>query len=252
MSQERHLTQLPDEVQHALRAYVKRVSQLLGPALESLVVYGSVARDEYVQGRSNVNVLLCVDQLDGERLRKLTPVLAKWKREQVLTLLLTGAELQTWNTHFPIEFSDLIDDHILIAGRNPFTGLRSDQRAMEAAVAREARENVLRLRQRYVEGGASEESALILLPLSVTAVGACMRGLARVWTLSGTAKTDAAITAVCQRLGLDPASLLEAWALRSGLISPGHLEIPRLFDRYLVGLQRVVEHFDLAETGAST
>lgn len=252
MSQDRHLTQLPDDMQQALRTYVKRVSQLLGPALESLAVYGSVVRDEYVQGRSNLNVLLCVEHLDGERLRTLTPLLAKWKREQILTLVLTGAELQTWGTHFPLEFSDLIEDHILMAGRNPFAGLRSDQRAMEAAVARDARENVLRLRQRYVEGGASEESALILLPLSVTAVGACMRGLCRVWALSGTNKTDAAITAVCQRLGVDPAPLLEAWALRCGLISPGQLEIPRLFDRYLVGLQRVVQHCDLAETGAST
>ncbi len=249
MSSPRHLEAYAPEVQDLLRAYIKRVGTALGKNLEGIILYGSLVRGEYRLGHSNVNLLLTLAQLDGERLRTLAPVLAKWKHDRVATLLLTTGEIEHWAAQFPLEFGDLLDHRVLLAGRDPLATLRPDLEGAQEAILREVRANLLRVRQRYVEGAASNESALILLPMSVTALGPCLRGLLRLWELAPVQKTETAIQTTCDRLGIDPAPLQEAWSLRCGRITPGPVETPRLFDRYLVGLTALSDAVSVAAPG---
>lgn len=248
MSRDRVLEQLPSQVQRVVQLYAKRVGAAVGSTLESLHLYGSAVRGEYVEGRSNLNMLLTLTDVTGDRLRSITPALSAWKKEQVVSLVLTGTEVREWAAQFPLEFGDLLDHRLLLAGRDPFSAIRPDPARLMEAILRESRENLLRVRQRYIEGGASTESALILMPLSVTALGACIRGLLRLWDQAPVAATDQALQRVCDRLGVDAAPLLDAWALRCGRISPGQLEIPRLFDRYVGGLQAWVSRVSEAAT----
>ena len=237
MTMPRPLSELAPEVQSLIQTYVKRVGGALGSAVHSIILYGSAARGEYLDGHSNINVLLAILQVDGDVLRKLTPVVSKWRKDHVDSLVLTSDELQHWAAQFPLEFGDLLEEHVLLAGRDPFVGYRPDPKATVEAGIREVRANLIRLRQRFLEGGATNESAVILIPLSVTSLGACMRGLLRAWDVPATHRTDAVVRAICERLALDPSPFLEGWALRCGHISPGPLEVPRLFDRYIAGLQ---------------
>ncbi|GKS58231.1 hypothetical protein YTPLAS18_17580 [Nitrospira sp.] len=237
MTTPRPLSELAPEVQSLLHTYVKRVGGTLGSAVHSIILYGSAARGEYRDGHSNINVLLALAHVDGDVLRKLTPILSKWKKDHVASLVLTSDELQHWTAQFPLEFGDLVEQHVLLAGRDPFIACRPDPKATVEASIREVRANLIRLRQRFIEGGATNESAVILVPLSVTSLGACLRGLLRAWDISVAQRTDAVVRAICERLALDPGPFLEGWALRCGQITPGPLEVPRLFDRYMAGLQ---------------
>jgi hypothetical protein len=246
MSGDRVLEGLPQEIRPLLQAYLKRVVPSLGTALESLVLYGSSVRGEFVRGRSNVNVLLVMANLDGEALRKLAKLHTRWKREQVIVLLFTPEELQRWASSFPLEFCELKESHRLLAGRDVVPTIRLDRGVTSELVRREAKANLLRLRQRYVEGGAAEEAALILMPLSITGLMPCFRGWARARDLPVPAKTEQQIEEIGRRLAVDSKPLLEAWDLRCGRISPGPVEVPRLFDRYLAALEQVVSLLETA------
>ncbi len=246
MTGDRGLAGLPQEVQPLLRTYLKRMVPSLGAALESLVLYGSTVRGEFVRGRSNVNLLLVMAALNGEVLRKLAKLHARWKREQVVTLLFAPEELQRWATSFPLEFGELKEGHRLLAGRDLLPMIRLDGGVTPDLIRREAKANLLRLRQRYVEGGATGEAAMILLSLSMTGLVPCVRGWLRLKDLPVPAKTEQQIEEIGRRLTVDSKPLLEAWDLRCGRISPGPVEMPRLFDRYLTAVEELVRHFEAA------
>jgi hypothetical protein len=100
------------------------------------------------------------------------------------------------------------------------------------------------LRQRFVEGGGKQEAAGILLPLSLTALVPCLRGLFRLLGRPRQDSAEALLRELQPALGVDATVFQEILSLKRGLISPGPLEMPRLFERYLAGLQTVIEQTD--------
>ena len=240
------LERVPAEVRRTLRSYVAEVTKLFGPALEGLILYGSAARGEYLPGRSNVNLLLVLASHDPDLLRQYARIHRRWKDEQIVVpLFLTIEELRTSADLFPLEYLDIKARHVLLAGRDPFPELQVNQRNLRVQCEQEISGNLLRLRQRFVEGGGKPEAVLILLPLSLTALLACLRGL--LW-LAEKPVADSAEDLLRQLesgLGVDTAVFQEVLNLKRGLITPGPLEIPRLFERYLAALRSLIERVEL-------
>ena len=58
------------------------------------------------------------------------------------------------------------------------------------------------------------------------------------------AKTEQQIEEIGRSLSVDSKPLLEAWDLRCGRISPGPVEVPRLFDRYLTAVEELVRRLE--------
>ena len=103
----------------------------------------------------------------------------------------------------------------------------------EDAVAQGLAGNVLRLRQRFVEGGGANDAVMILLPLSISSTIPLLRGLQRVLNWPVLSQSDAVIKDIADRLQLDLQGFQDVLLLKRGQITPGPSEIPRLFDRYL-------------------
>ena len=208
---ERIIEGLPEETQERLQAYTKEVKAAFGDRLEGLLLYGSAVRGEFLQGRSNLNLLFVVSNYDSSTLKLYEPIHKRWSKEQVVTpLFLTDQELKSSSALFPIEFLEIQEHHRVLGGRDPFVGFHVDTRRLKDAVIQGLAGNLLRLRQRFVEGGGANDAVMILLPLSITSTIPLLRDVQR-----------------------DLQGLLDALLLKRGQITPGPSEIPRLFDRYL-------------------
>lgn len=232
---------VPEEVRRTLRPYLADVTKLFGPDLEAVILYGSAARGDYLPGRSNLNVLVLLKQQDPAILKKYAKVHRRWKNEGIVVpLFLTVGELQASAGVFPLEYRDIKDHHVRLAGRDPFTELKVDERNLLVQCQQELSGNLLRLRQRFVEGGGETEAVMILLPLSLTALLPCLRGLLRLTGRPIPTSSEELLRDLQSGLGVDAAVFLEVLSLKRGLISPGPLEIPRLFERYLAGLQALI------------
>lgn len=232
---------LPEETQQHLRAYVKETCAVYGDALDGILLYGSAVRGEFMAGRSNLNLVLVLKANTRESLSRYGRLHRRWAKEQVVVpLFLTQADLQAASRVFPLEYVELQEHHRLLWGQDPFVGFKVDQQHLMSEVLQGLRGNLLRLRQRYVEGGGTEEAVTILLPLSITALIPVLRGVQRLLGLPLTAQSETVLTTVASHLGVDDAGLRDALLLKRGQITPGQKEIPRLFDRYLEAVERVV------------
>jgi len=231
---ERVIEGLPDEIQKMLRTYVKDVKGVFGEQLEGMLLYGSAVRGEFLPGRSNLNILLLVSSYDSAVLKKYGALHRHWGKEQIVVpLFLTEEELHTSAAVFPLEFLEIQEQHRVLGGRDPFIGFHVKTDRLRETVVQGVTSHLLRLRQRYVEGGGSDDATTILLPLSITSIVPVLRGVQRLLGRPVLSHSDAVIKDVAEQLKLDLQGLLDALLLKRGQISPGTREVPRLFDRYL-------------------
>lgn len=232
---------LPEGTQKLLKSYVKDVAKVHGNELESVILYGSAVRGEFLPGLSNLNVLLILSSYDLSVLKKYDGLHTRWSKEQVVVpLFLTRPDLKSASTAFPLEYQDILDSHRLLWGQDPFVGLKIDSRYLAAEVVQGLRGNLFRLRQRLVEGRSTEEAITILLPLSITALLPVLRGLQRLLGRPVMMHGEPLLKDIESHLEIDLAGLRDALALKRGNISPGQKEIPRLMDRYLECLTQLV------------
>jgi predicted nucleotidyltransferase len=232
---------LPDETQQLLRAYVKDVVKTYGDQLEGVLLYGSAVRGEFLAGRSNLNILVFLSSYDVALLKRYAPIHKRWSKEQIVVpLFLTKDDLQSAARVFPLEYLDIHEGHRVLWGQDPFVGFKVDTRYLGCEVLQGLRGIVLRVRQRFVEGGGTEEATTILLPLSVTALLPVLRGVQRLLGRPVLSHGDALLKDIESACDLDLSGLRDAWLLKRGQISPGQKEVPRLMDRYLENLGRLV------------
>ena len=232
------MPEIPETVRETLRPYLAQVQTLFGDALEAMILYGSAAGGDYLPGKSNINLLILLAKQDTELLKQYAALHKRWQKEQIVVpLFLTAAELKSSLELFPLEYLEVQEQHVLLAGRDPFPELRIDGRNLRLQCEQELRGNLLRLRQRFVEGGGTTEAITILLPLSLTALVPCLRGLLRAKERSA----EGILQAVEKEFGIDTSAFLDVLNLKRGIISPGPAEAPRLFERYNVALQALVD-----------
>lgn len=234
------LETLPEELRQTLVLYVERMTDLYGTSLHAILLYGSAVRGDYVPGRSNLNLLVLVAKIDVSVLQTYTKIHKRFQKEQIpVPLFLTEAELRASASLFSLEYTDIAAFHHVLMGQDPFAGLVIDSGHIMVQCEQEVRGNLLRLRQRLVEGSATMEAMGILLPLSLTALLVCLRALLRELRIPVPHTTDSLLSDLPTVLGVDPAVLQEIWNLKRGVISPGPAEFPRLFERYLSTLETV-------------
>lgn len=124
------------------------VTRALGPRLVALLLYGSAARGTHVPKRSDVNTLLICDAVDAALFDALAPVVRAWtKVGHPAPLILTEEEWRESADAFSIEYEDMREAHRLLAGRDPWSGIRVEGDDLRRQLERELMGKLVRLRQ---------------------------------------------------------------------------------------------------------
>ena len=162
-----------DPVQSLLDPFLADTDGVLGERY-SAVLYGSAARGEFVQGRSDINVLMVLDDVAPATLRALATSFGAWRKAaQEPPLLLSRSEWLGAADAFPIEISDMRSAYRVLRGADPLALVTVERADLRRALEREFRGKLLRLRQGYVTlsndpaslSGVAVESAGTMLVL---------------------------------------------------------------------------------------
>jgi predicted nucleotidyltransferase len=162
--------------------FLDEADRVLGAGY-SAVLYGSAARGDFVPGRSDINLMLVLDELTPPTLRSLSLAFTAWRKSMSEPpLILSRLEWSRASDAFPIEITDMRLSYRVLRGSDPLDGIQTAHADLRKALEREFRGKLLRLRQGYATyapdpgalGALALQSAatiLVLLRGVLTAVG---------------------------------------------------------------------------------
>jgi hypothetical protein len=204
-----------DAVKRVVDPFLAQADAALGDGF-SAVLYGSAARGDWVEGRSNVNLLLILDDVAPARLRALSPAFGGWRKAaQEPPLLLSRAEWQAATDVFPIEITDMRTAYQVLRGPDPLQGLVVRPADLRRALEREFRGKLVRLRQGYATLADDPEQLGALLTASLPTMLVLYRGLLALVGRPAPREPLELVVAAAQVIGVD-GEPFEAVARRRG------------------------------------
>jgi predicted nucleotidyltransferase len=203
------LQSLPANVRRRLEELVESLRDALGDDLDAIIAHGSVVRGEYVEGHSDIDLLLVLRRDDREKLEAIGPALklASYSA-RVEAILFASAEIPKAADVFPLLFGDVREKHALLHGRDPFASLIIPDAHVIIRIEQELRDARIRLRRLVAE--AEGDPARIVGPVErkLKQIRSPIRALLRLRGEAVDDKLEAVLRAACAAYGLDPEPLL--------------------------------------------
>lgn len=141
------------------RALTDAFSELIneaGDTLESLILFGSAASDEFDPDQSDLNLLVVLRRDDRDALELMGPPLAKlMRRHKVSPMITTGEELKTSADVFPVKFLNIRERHRMLFGPDPFTAMQIRQVHLRLRCEQELKNMSLKLRRSLIARAAT-------------------------------------------------------------------------------------------------
>jgi hypothetical protein len=226
--------------------------EIFGSRLESLVTYGleSAAAPSATGGHHDAHAepprlqtLVIVETLTGADLTACAARMGRWHDAGLATpLLLAANEFGRSLDAFPLEFGAILADHRVVAGTDPFDGLRVDPADIRRACEVQARSHLLHLREGFLETRGRADALALLVVRSAAPFAALIASLGR---LQGVATNDAAAAGrhVERTLQL-PAGVVTEVVKLAHVTEISSAEATRIFPAYFDAVERLVKYVD--------
>jgi hypothetical protein len=228
-------------MREAVDALLADLRAVFETRLRSLVVYEahgvlgetSTTDEGELQHGEHVHTLVVVDELRHADLARLAPLSKAWtKRGLAVPLILGTGEVHRSLDSFPLEFSQMIARHVVIAGENPLAGLEVADADLRRACETQARSHLLHLRQGFIQTDGDPGALARLVAASAIPLRALLVNIARLYGVS--ARTpDALVHFASEHLHLPADSLRPVLSHKNserfhdldvGGFFPGHLQ----------------------------
>lgn len=201
----------------AAQRYAWALEAIYDAELVSVVLYGSAARGEYRPGASDLNLLVLLREVTPAALRRGSEAARGWVAEgNPPPLLMSLDEWRASADVFAIEMADIQDAHVLLAGADPFAGIRIDPADLRLQCERELKGKKLQLRERYLLFAGSPDELGELLARSFSTFLVLFRTVLRLTGDDPAADPETVVRKVAERAGFAPAPLLEIHRARRG------------------------------------
>ena len=235
---------LDDKSEKAIAQVTAEARTLFGADLVSLVLYGSAAGQDFVSGRSDLNVAIVLERLTFAHLKALHGHLPRWHTLGVATpLLLDRPFVRAGRDVFPTEFQDIKAQHRVLWGEDVFATLVVDSRHLRYQCEHEARSKLLRLRALYAEVGADRPRLESLMLASVKTFLIIMRNFIRLHGGQDHTRYSAVLDQFEQRFAVSFPVMRQLLRVKLGA-EPWTSDIDETFRAYLGEVEQLIELLD--------
>lgn len=151
---------LPRKIQGRIEALLQELDTIAGPDLASVIIHGSVVRAEWVEAKSDIDLIVVLKRATREILTGLgEPLAVARAAARVDAMILVEAEIARASDVFPLFYRDIQSHHIVLHGSDPFADLAIDSAHLRLRIEQELRDVNIRLR-RVVTDARGEPVAL--------------------------------------------------------------------------------------------
>jgi hypothetical protein len=164
---------LTDHQRAALDTLVRDLGTIFGSRLHSLVVYG-------LGDETHVRTLGLVERVTFDDLARAVPLAAEWHRRGLsVPLLLSAHEFARTLDVFPLEYGNIIANHVVIVGDNPFAGARVAEADRRRACEQQAKSHLIHLREGFLETEGEPRRLVQLIASSAPSFRALLTNIGR-------------------------------------------------------------------------
>jgi hypothetical protein len=215
----------------------------------AVMLYGSGARGEHVEGRSDFNLLVIGPGFHPATLERLGKTFGPLEgKSPTPPLLFPAAEGRRSADVFPIEIADMQVARVTVRGPDPVAGLTVQRSDLRRALERELRGKLLRLRQGYAVHCASDPDLIKLGVQSAATMAALFRSGLVLLGDTPPIESPAMIARAAGRMGFDPEPLVRYFSLRTRR-EDGSSGERSWFERYLDATEKAVQFIDQFHVG---
>lgn len=225
--------------------FVARLQSALPASLKSVVLFGSAAAGDFVEGRSNYNVLVVADRLGAAELDALAPAIAAWTAAgNEPPTLFTTEQLARSADAFPIELADIQQSHQILFGPDLLTGMPIAPEQLRLQLERELKGKLLSLRRRYLQAQGDQDRVAALLRQSLSTFLVLFRAALRLYQPHVPAAKLEALTELRRHIDFDPQPFQTVHEFKASGQAPRERSVPELFADYLQEIERIVDAID--------
>jgi predicted nucleotidyltransferase len=225
-------------------SFVEELRGATGERLQAAALFGSAARGEWIEGVSDVNVLVLLDSLDSALLATAAPAVRHALDAGVTPLVM---ELDEWRRAadvFSIEVADMKDAHVALFGDDPVTGPEIDPPTLRLQAERELRAKLLHLHGGMLVAADDPQRLGRLFALSLPSFVTYMRAALRLAGEAVPADSRSVIDRACALVGAEPDPFIEILEARAAGGAPEVKLSDPLADRFNTAATRLATYID--------
>ena len=232
------------DVHEALKNLVERLHEAARDNLESVILYGSAARNDFHEAHSDLNILCILRSLRAADLARVSAVVKWWtSAQQPPPLFFASAELRQSADVFAIELLDMQQSHRVLYGSDVIAGISVPMNLHRVQVEHELRTVLLRLRQHLLREAANPHELGAVLAKSFSSVLTLLRHT----LIAFQEQPPSAIKDVFARVAALTATSASAFEAVQRLREAKSLDpdtVLPVYDAYLAALEKVIAALD--------
>jgi predicted nucleotidyltransferase len=225
--------------------FATSVCRALPERVRSIVLFGSAAAGDFVEGTSHYDTLLVVDRLGVPELDALGETTRRWRAAgNPLPLLFTPEQLAASVDAFAMEFLDMQQARRVLYGEDLIAGLTIDREHVRIHLERELKGKSLALRDRYTLAAGDRRMTATLLTDSLSTFLSLFRTTLRLYQPDAPATKLDALRGLAQQIPFDPQPFLTVEKIKERRRGLRGIDTPALFGQYLSAVETVTAAVD--------
>ncbi len=232
-----------------LAQLIRKICDDLGREVEHVSIYGSAARDEWLEGTSDINLLTTLETATFDKLSAIGESMARARRKaNVVPMILSRKELERAADVYCVKFDSMRQHHVTMAGDDVLGALDIDDSNIRFVCEFQLRNVAMRMRQFYLQSFGQQDIERTFLLNFFNAGLFPLRGLARLTGHDVPEKVYRDFDAIGEAIDTDPGVLDEIAEIRRERTELDDEELERLYNDLNQLVQRAVTHVDQLET----
>src|ERR1700686_2192870 len=228
------------DVHEGVKNLVGRLHEAARDNLESIILYGSAARDDFHEAHSDLNVLCILRSLRAAELSRVTPVVKWWTtpQHQPAPLFFTSDELRQSADVFTIELLDMQQSHRVLYGSDVVAGIHVPMNLHRVQVEHELRTLLLKLRQHLLHDAENQKGLAAVLAKSISSATTLLRHTLIAFKEKPPSEAREVFARVAALTTASAPAFEAVWRLREATSLDKDAGLP-VYDAYLAALEKV-------------
>lgn len=201
---ELNLDTLSPTVRRNFQPFAESLLSIYSDNLVSLMIYGSAAGSNYIDGVSDINSCAVLKETGIPILTHSLKLINKYRPKRIVPpLFLTEEYIRRSLDVFPIEFYEMQQSYAVVYGRDIFTNLTVETSHLRLFCEQQIKSALIRIQQVYLEVGSNPKELRQMIHESMSSIVPLFRNLVRLMGDEPEKDKEALIIQACQKFDLE-------------------------------------------------